>query len=769
VPCPSRSTPVPPRTTLARATARAGTLAVALAAVLTLGLAAPAGAADVQITEREPVFPGLELERFQVDLPDGDTATGHVLRKDRAAEGLELRPVQGQDRISGLETVTSMAEREFDAGALVGINGGWHHFQTDQPPAGPRGAPNGFSVLDGRVQGAQAALRSGVPRARSALGIGPDGALRTDLMAPEVTIELAGEPQASRELNRLMHSLAYDSSSQVPDPGLFLLDSQMGESFDFSERFDELAAVEVDDLPVRPGQRAAGTVVERFDDPGQLPTSTTDRTTIGAYTDEGDNEHDADRIADLDGIGVGDEVAVTVDPNPLGDTSGWDQIDHAVPGIGLVTNGRVRTVDEMEAEGVSRSSNVTASRARTAVGFADDPASDLLLVTIDEERTGSNDILGGLTLPELGAVMIELGAQHAINLDGGGSTTMTRDRALVNFPSDGSPSRGEPRSVGDGLFVYTDYPFDASERLEGTDRFATAAAVARDGFEDGAGTAVLATGADFPDALAGGAWASQRDVPLLLTDEDELPEDTVSALGDLGVQDVLIPGGTNAVSDDVADELDELGIGVDRRAGDDRYDTAAQLADPEAERAFLAAGDNFPDALTAAAPAGLSQAPMLLTDPDELPEATRDWLDDAALSEVVLVGGTAAVSQDVAEEVAEATGLTPERLSDDDRYGTAAAVIDWFEARSDAQDPSGLIVAQGGGFADALAGGPLAAARGQALMIVPPDDAESNTAASAFLDEREQLERVTLLGGPAVLSSYQHWQLDQRAGGGTAQ
>ena len=728
------------------------------------GLAAtapPAHAADVQITERETVFPGLELERFRVPLGQGKVATGNVLRLDRSAEGLELRPVQGQGRISGLETVPSMAAREFDDGALVGINGGWHHFRSGQPPAGPRGAPNGFSVLDGRVQGAQMLLSSGRTRERGALGIGPGDTLLADLMEPEVTIELEGRAEASKELNRVLHPEAYASRSGGPEPGLFVLDSQMGEAFDFSDRFDELAAVELDDLALRPGERAAGTVVERLDDPGTLPTSTSGRTTIGAYTDEGDDEEDADRVSALDGLDVGSEVAITVDPNPRGGSAAWEDVDHAIPALGLLYDGELRSGPAISREGVSFSDNIQGERARTAVGFDDE---EVLLVTIDE-RGGSDGIrVRHSELADLGEVMVALGAQDAVIMDGGGSTTMTRDRAVINEPTFGSP-----RAVGDGLFVYTDYPFDASERLEGPDRYATAAAVARDGFPDGASTAVLATGADFPDALAGGAWASERGVPLLLTRTGSLPSTTERALTDLGVGEVLIPGGTNAVDDDVEQAIDDLGIAVDRRAGEDRYATASALADPDADRAFVASGEDFPDALTAAAPAGLSQAPMLLTDPDALPEATRDWLAAAAPSEVVLVGGTAAVSASVAEEIAAVTGAAPERLAGGDRYATAAEVIAWHEARSDAVDPSGLVVAQGRGFPDALAGGPLAAARDQALMIVPPGDVEANAAARAFLEGRDQLERVTLLGGPVALSSYQHWQLDQRASGGAGQ
>ena len=42
----------------------------------------------------------------------------------------------------------------------------------------------------------------------------------------------------------------------------------------------------------------------------------------------------------------------------------------------------------------------------------------------------------GMTLPELARLLKDKGAHHAYNLDGGGSSTMVVDGAVVNSPSD---------------------------------------------------------------------------------------------------------------------------------------------------------------------------------------------------------------------------------------------------------------------------------------------------------------------------------------------
>jgi exopolysaccharide biosynthesis protein len=87
---------------------------------------------------------------------------------------------------------------------------------------------------------------------------------------------------------------------------------------------------------------------------------------------------------------------------------------------------------------------VRGRQARTLAGVTEDGR--LLLVTVDGRRPGWSV---GMTLPEAARLMRSLGARDALNLDGGGSTTMVVRGQVVNRPSD----RVGERPVSDALYV----------------------------------------------------------------------------------------------------------------------------------------------------------------------------------------------------------------------------------------------------------------------------------------------------------------------------
>lgn len=174
-------------------------------------------------------------------------------------------------------------------------------------------------------------------------------------------------------------------------------------------------------------------------------------------------------------------------------------------------------------------------------------------------------------------------------------------------------------------------------------------------------------------AASSPAASAANPFPILLTEQDDLPEVTERALADLDIGRVLIVGGPNAVSDDVADRVsgEPLYINVDRLAGPNRMATAAavarrarQLTESGADsgfgydgsRALVARGDDFSDALAAGPLGGLRHAPVLLTpEPDRLGQATAAWLADDCpiLEEVRAVGGPAALSDEVLADAAD--------------------------------------------------------------------------------------------------------------------
>ena len=295
-----------------------------------------------------------------------------------------------------------------------------------------------------------------------------------------------------------------------------------------------------------------------------------------------------------------------------------------------------------------------------------------------------------------------------------------------------------------------------SERLAGATRYGTAAAVSADAAFEGATSAILATGENFPDALAASGLAgSTAATPILLTRSDNLSDEAVAALDDLAVDEVTVVGGTAAVSDDVVSELEENGYTVTRVAGTDRYGTAAAIAnamDSVGEvdglvSALIATGENYPDALAGGPVAYDANLPILLINSDGIPSETAAAIDDLGIEQAIILGGTAAVSDDTAAELADATGNDVVRLAGVNRFGTAAAVGD-FEIDTLGFDGPDYILTTGVNFPDALAAGPLGGQLRAPIVLTAslPDESAD------FLDRHSDiLSHQIVVGGTAAV------------------
>jgi putative cell wall-binding protein len=251
-------------------------------------------------------------------------------------------------------------------------------------------------------------------------------------------------------------------------------------------------------------------------------------------------------------------------------------------------------------------------------------------------------------------------------------------------------------------------------RHAGVDRYATAAAISAATFAPGVTRAIVATGATPWDALAGAPLKS----PTLLVTHDDVPSATASELDRLRPAEIVVLGGTDAVSDMVAVELQAHTAGHVRRiAGADRYATAAAIsrtfvsaATPPAA-VLLASGESFADALAA----GSTAAPVLLTAPGALPDVTRAELDRLHPGSITILGGTAAVSDAVVAAADPYTDGPVGRLAGADRYETSAGIARYAY-------PSGasvVWVATGLTPSDSIAAGAAAASTRAPLLLVP--------------------------------------------------
>lgn len=200
------------------------------------------------------------------------------------------------------------------------------------------------------------------------------------------------------------------------------------------------------------------------------------------------------------------------------------------------------------------------------------------------------------------------------------------------------------------------------ERVGGNNRFETAAKLAQHAFPS-AERVYVASGMDFPDALAAAAAAGAQGSPVLLSLPDELPADSAKMLAAYHPKSVVMVGGEGVMSPKVAAEVKAAANGVTpvRYGGANRMETARLVALGEFGQhppiAVIANAFNYPDALVGAVVAGSDNGPVLLTSQNELSKDAKAVVQKLAPQSALIVGGTAVVSDEVLLEIRRLTGM----------------------------------------------------------------------------------------------------------------
>ncbi len=258
-------------------------------------------------------------------------------------------------------------------------------------------------------------------------------------------------------------------------------------------------------------------------------------------------------------------------------------------------------------------------------------------------------------------------------------------KALVVGPDASGGAHGSGRGVEAGVLEALGEAGITAERVAGDDLYGTGVAAAGrvtpGVMGDRGRTAVIASGEVFADALVAGPFAARGIHPVLLSPPGELHAEVAAYLGDAGITHVVLMGGTSALSDAVEQSVEDLGIEVSRVAGSTRYDTAVQAAELAEGRYNAAAGKpcfakdtigvaraRVPfDSFSAAPLLGRLCAPLVLADPDKIPDDTAAYLDVAREAHdavgLRVFGGDAAVSQAAID--AYLTGTEPDTGDDD--------------------------------------------------------------------------------------------------------
>jgi Phosphodiester glycosidase/FlgD Ig-like domain len=343
--------------------------------------------------------PGVVYKR-EVRSIGGHRVVVHVLKAPKPGGLYDLKPVLSNGLVTGRETVSSMQRRLSGRATLAGVNGDLFNWGS--------GRPSGIFLRKNL-------LATRPMYNRSSLGIGVDGILRTGFVRFMGTWQFGSNKL--RILREFNHPLEQDR-------GVVLYSPTWGPRTPYVRRARELVLSHV--APVGPNKDLVGQVVRRFRSSqhvipagGAVLQATGDRRKI--LFEEGKLAH---------------WVKLHIGLTPW-----WSGVKDAIGGGPRLVTGGVPVFQAGEA---FLSSQLLPRNPRTAVGQLANGR--ILMVAVDGRASWS----AGVSNSQLARLMANLGAQTAMALDAGGSTTMAFDGHVLNHPSDD----GGERAVADSLMVF---------------------------------------------------------------------------------------------------------------------------------------------------------------------------------------------------------------------------------------------------------------------------------------------------------------------------
>ncbi|MFR2844237.1 MAG: cell wall-binding repeat-containing protein [Finegoldia magna] len=183
------------------------------------------------------------------------------------------------------------------------------------------------------------------------------------------------------------------------------------------------------------------------------------------------------------------------------------------------------------------------------------------------------------------------------------------------------------------------------QTIAGSDRYETSAKIAQEIIKrTGTKQAVIASGETFADALTVAPLANKHNMPILLVQQNNIPKATQEVLKQ--IDKVIIVGGEKTISKEVENKLPN----PTRIAGANRYETAKKIYEydfKDRKEVNIANGTNFADSLVI----GSIDCPILLTEANEIPEATKEAIKDSKFEKVNVFGGENSISESVVKEL----------------------------------------------------------------------------------------------------------------------
>ena len=316
-----------------------------------------------------------------------------------------------------------------------------------------------------------------------------------------------------------------------------------------------------------------------------------------------------------------------------------------------------------------------------------------------------------------------------------------------------------------------------AERYGGADRYETSLRIAEAFAKRAGGTledVVMVSGRHWTDAVVAASFAARLAAPVLMTPPGELQDDASAFLRRVGAKNVhVVAGGewpdTN-VSPQVFSHLREAGFSAFGIHGAEQYTLGVAIArwlgqpgslSNAGRSVIIANGEVFADALVAGPLSYKSQVPVLLTPRDELHSGVADYLQDASITHVVLMGGAAALSEGVEKAIRDLGITKVDRMAGPTRFETATMTARYAADRfagsalgTDCLGGSSVGLARARIPFDSLGAAPLLAQRCAPLVLTNPSEVPQSTAEYFDTVRRnaDQDLQLTVFGGTAAVS-----------------
>lgn len=386
-------------------------ISAVLTGMMVLSSCMPAAAAsnELKLIHTSPITSGVTLSNYTWDIADGMVKAA-VLEIDLTNPYVVLDIVPGQGQFTKRATVSTMANQ---TNAIAMINGDFYNTRAE-------GAPIGTTVIDGQLASSQSYL-TGV----YCLGIADDTAYIEAFSFSGAVSSPYGPAMELSGLNKTVYWEETTSQHSHLDK-LHLYNDLWGGT---TRGIDSYTGVPAEIL-------VKDNIVVDTAFEGGFDTAVPE----GHYIVHGDGKAAEFLKANFM---IGDTIYIEYAYEPVKD---WE----------LVIGGHALLVDQGQMVPYTKDlSALGGIRARTAAGISQD-GKTLYLIAV-EGRTAESK---GITLGNLSLLMTKLGVWKAVNLDGGGSTTMVSrplgetGRVRVINPE----NNGVERSVVEGLGIYSNAP-----------------------------------------------------------------------------------------------------------------------------------------------------------------------------------------------------------------------------------------------------------------------------------------------------------------------